>query len=190
MYIYILAVVTAAVIGLALMAKRRKFRRYLKGRIDFELAIGALAGNTTISGAETNVLDETAWLSSVKATYAMNDFALLAGRGPMWVGLAHSDYTTAEIEEWIEEGASWTTGDKIATREINRRLIRQIGVFANSGVASNVDALNDGRPIRTKCGWSLSTGQTVRFWAYNSGSVTLSSGALLHVNGHANLWPN
>ncbi len=176
------------------MAKRksrRKFRRYIKGRIDFELSLGTLSGNDVLSGNESQVLTETAWLSSVKCTWALGDFTTGTGDGPLWVGVAHSDYTDAEIEEWIEDGATWDQGNKVATREVAKRLIRQVGVFQNlSTTAAGVDALNMGRPITTKCGWGLITGQTVKFWVYNSGSGGLVTGALLKINGHANLWPN
>ncbi len=183
-----------ALAGIIAMARRgrarRKFRRYIKGRIDFELSLGTVGGNDVVSGAETNVLTESAYLSSIKCTWALMDMTLGTQDGPLWVGVAHSDYTAAEIEAWIEEGASWDVSDKVATREINRRLIRQVGVFANISTATaGADALNDGRPITTKCGWGLATGQTVQFWVYNSGTGTLTTGAFLHVNGHANLWP-
>ncbi len=187
---YLVYVILSALVILMAMHGRRKYRRYIKGRIDFELALGTLTGNNVLGGLETNVLTETAFLTSVKATWALKDLDPQPSDGPIWVGLAHSDYTDAEVEEWIEEGASWDAGDMVATREINRRLIRQVGVFQNVSSATGTEVLNDGRPITTKCRWGLTTGQTVRFWVYNSGNGALVSGAILHVNGHANLWPN
>ncbi len=135
------------------------------------------------------MLTETAFLSSVKATWSLKDLDPQPGDGPIVVGVAHSDYTVAEIEGWIEEGASWDQGNKVSTREINRRFIREVGVFPVN-LAAGTNVLNDGRPITTKCRWGLTTGQTVAFWAYNSGAGALVSGSILHVNGHANLWPN
>ncbi len=168
---------------------RRKFRPYLKGIIDFELSLSTLAGNTPIKGAETQTLDESAWLSSVKAVWSLLGLAGVAGDGPVYVGIAHSDYNITEVEEWIEQGASWTRGDKVAQEEA-RRFIRGVGVFRNAADAGAASVLNDGRMITTKCGWQLTTGQTVTFWAYNQGSGALTAGGVLHVNGHANLWPN
>ncbi len=176
-------------VGMAKRKGRRKFRRYIKGRIDFSLSLSTLGPFVVIGGTIADVLEEKAWLSSVKATWALIDFTLGTADGPIWVGVAHSDYTDAEIEAWIEAQNTWKSGDKIA-QEIGRRLIRQVGVFANLSTATaGSDVLNSGRPIRTKCGWMLTTGQTIKFWAYNSGSGTLTTGALVHVNGHANLWP-
>ncbi len=189
-FMIVLAIVMPLV-GMARRRRRRKFRRYLKGRIDFELALTTLLGNDVLGGTESQVLTESAWLTSIKCTWSMMDFVASTAQGPIWAGVAHSDYTDAEIEEWIEDGATWDQGDKISTREIAKRLIRQVGVFPNySTGTAGANVLNDGRPIRTKCGWGLTTGQTIKFWVYNSGTAQLTTGAVMHVNGHANLWPN
>ncbi len=175
------------------MAKkgRRKFRRYIRGQIDFEISLLTLGGNTAISGTESQVLTEQAWLSSVKCSWALRDMTAAPADGPIWAGVSHSDYTTAEIEEWIENAVSWAEGDQIG-REVARRKIRQVGIFrvdpSQTGIGAVV--LNLGRPTTTKCGWQLSTGQTVRFWYYNQSSGALTTGAVALVNGHANLWPN
>ncbi len=176
------------------MAKRkgrRRFRRYIRGVLDEQIALGTL-GPEDVLTQDSDVVTETAWLSSIKATWALIDFSPGTQDGPLLVGIAHSDYTSTEIEGWIEQaaGASWSQADLIATREVGRRLIKQIGVFTNLGpTAASADALNDGRPITTKCGWPLATGQGVRYWVYNSGTGTLATGAFVHVNGHANIWP-
>ena len=114
-----------------------------------------------------------------------------AADGPIMAGVCHSDYTNTEIEEWIEQGASWDQGDMVAQEEA-RRKIRLVGVFNTTGPGAQgaASVLNDGRPITTKCKWQLTTGDTVKFFAYNQGSGALAAGAVLHVNGHANLWPN
>ncbi len=176
---------------IVLMAKRRRYRRYLKGIIDFELALGTLGGNTTISNVESQVLTESAFLTSVKAVWSLLGMTPTAADGPIMCGVCHSDYTNTEIEEWIEQGASWDQGDMVAQEEA-RRKIRLVGVFNTTGPGAQgaASVLNDGRPITTKCKWQLTTGDTVKFFAYNQGSGALAAGAVLHVNGHANLWPN
>ncbi len=177
------------------MAKRkgrRKFRKYLKGMIDTAFGLGTLSASTLIGANAPDSVTEKAWLSSVKAIWTMDDFTPTADRGPIVVGVAHSDYTDAEIEAWVENLGSWEQGDKVQ-QEIARRYIRRVGAFASphGGSALDIAVLNDGRPIHTKCGWQLSTGQTVRLWAYNAGSGDLATTAPnIHVQGHANLWPN
>ncbi len=174
------------------MAKRkgrRKFRRYLKGMVNLDLATSAMASKTLSSDTVVDVLTESAYLTSVKATWSMGEFAPLAETGPILVGVAHSDYSNTELEEWIENTQSWNQGDMIA-QEKNRRAIRIVGTFKNPEVVTDTAWLNDGKPVRTKCGWQLLTGQTLRVWAYNLGDQSLSQGVKVNIYGHANLWPN
>jgi len=110
-------------------------------------------------------------------------------QGPIVVGVAHSDYSDSEVEAWFENTGSWEQGDKIQ-QEVARRKIRLVGVFDTPESASHVLVLNDGKPIRTKCGWMLTTGQTLKVWAYNAGTSALSNTVpIVEQSGHANLWP-
>lgn len=167
--------------------KRRTFRPYLKGQIELDIGLGTLAADTLILEPAGDTVDEQAWLSSVKALYSLSDYTPATGDGPVIVGLAHSDYSAAEIEEWIEQTQSWSRFDLIG-QEIAKRKIRRIGQWElNTPVADTV-VLNDGKPLTTKCGWMLGTGQTVEFWVYNAGTA-LTTGAVAGIRGHANLWP-
>ncbi len=105
------------------------------------------------------------------------------------VGVAHPDYTSAEIEEWIENLGSWEEANMVQ-QEIGRRRIRRVGVFEDPDDPTSAVVLNDGKPIRTKCGWMLTTGQGLRMWAYNMGLVALATtDPNVHIEGHCNLWP-
>ncbi len=186
----ILVVLSLLGVLLAKRTGRRKFRRYLRGAIQDELDLGTLAAKTLISADLGGVVQEKTWLSSVKATWSLSDFTDAIGDGPIIVGIAHSDYTDAEIEAFIENAGSWTEGNKVA-QEISRRKIRIVGSFESSVADSQgVAVLNDGKPIHTKCNWYLATGQTVSIWAYNAGDSALATtDPDLDVLGHANLWP-
>ena len=186
--------VIAAIIGSLGLAKRgrgkRKFRRYIRGRIQNRFNLSTLGSITAISDTIDDVLTESAWLSSIVATWSMDNFTVGVGDGPIQVGVAHSDYSDAEILAWILGSESWASGDMVA-QEINRRRIRRVGTFDQTGPALSVMTLNDGKPIRTKCGWQLVTGQTLRVWAFNSGSSALATtDPAVMTAGHANLWPN
>lgn len=173
------------------MGRKRRFRPYLKGQIQNSLALSTLGGRAAVSGDVTDTVTEKAWLSSVKATWSLAKFIAGTDDGPIQIGLAHSDYTTAEILEWINQTASWDQGDRIG-QEIAKRQIRRVGVFdtpPDLGVADTV-VLNDGKPITTKCGWQLKTAESVKIWAFNQGSSAIATGAVVLSNGHANLWPN
>ncbi len=169
---------------------RKKFRKYLKGKVNHDMTLTTLAPETLLSEVVNDSLSEKAWLSSVMLKWAIDQWTVTTGVGPFLVGVAHSDYTSAEIEEWIENANSWESGDKIG-QEIARRKIREIGTFMTP-VGGNPDALtlNDGKSIRTKCGWMLNTGQTLRVWAMNLGTVAVvTTNPIVHINGHCNLWP-
>ncbi len=188
---YLIYLVLSVLVILMARRARRRFRPYLKGAVNLDLALGTLGAETLTSGTPAGVLVEKAWITSVKAVYSLADFTDKTDAGPIVVGLAHSDYTSAEIEEWIENATgSWNSGN-LTQQEVSARKIRRIGSFKSiPGVNDGIDTLNEGRPIRTKCGWQLTTGDTVRFWAYNTGAAALTDGTIFHVDGFANLWPN
>ena len=167
--------------------KRRKFRPYLKGQIEIDLALGTLAADSAVVEAVGDNVTEETWCSSVEAVYGLQDFTATTGDGPIVIGLAHSDYSAAEIEEWIENQGSWQKYDLIA-QETARRKIRRIGTFEQLAAPENLEVMNDGKPVHTKCGFMLGSGQTLDFWAYNAG-LALTTGSQVQVRGHANLWP-
>lgn len=171
-------------------ARRRRFRRYLKGKVTIDLSLGSLASNSGVTASNGDVLTEKAWLSSVVLTHAMSKFTAVSDDGPVIVGVAHSDYSIGEIEEWVENQGGWEEADEIG-QEIAKRKIREVGMFAipEGATGSGTVMLNDGKPIHTKCGWMLTTGQTLRVWAYNTGTGALTTNPSYHPQGHANLWP-
>ncbi len=169
--------------------RRRKFKKYLRGQIRHTLALGTLASATLVGSNVGDTVTEKAWVTSVIGTWSLSAMTKAAGVGPIMCGLAHSDYSDAEIEAFIENAGSWEEGDQVE-QEVARRKIRIVGVFDVTDTATEDDVLNDGKPIRTKCGWMLTTGQTVKFWCYNTGANPLATtDPQFKVQGHANLWP-
>ncbi len=168
------------------MVKRRS---YLRGAINHKLALTALAAKVVVGSSIADTLTNKVWLSSVKATWTLNNVTEIADAGPIVVGVAHSDYSDAEIEAWIENTSSWETKDKVG-QEVARRKIRRVGVFRTPNIALGDSVLNEGRLVNTKCGWMLEIGQTLKVWAYNSGGANVATTVpALRVEGHANLWP-
>lgn len=113
---------------------------------------------------------------------------ITGGEGPIQFGLAHSDYTAAEIEEWFEVGNGLTTGD-LVSREIAKRQIRQVGAidFDNASGQGNAQ-FNDGRVKRTKLGFRIADGQTVNIWVRNMDGTDLTTG--VEVNAAGKLYCN
>ncbi len=174
---------------------RRKFRRYIRGNINEGQSISALNSDTGVKKSFSGSPTETAWLSSIKAIYSMMNWTGVADAGPISIYLCHSDYTLAEVEEYIEASASgsWSEGD-LRTKEImsRGRLIKLIGAFTPDGghLAGDTLTLNNGKPLTTKLGWTLVTGATVAMIIYNTGTAAVATTVPeVFVNGHANLWP-
>ncbi len=184
------------VIGIAMlvMARRpkpkRRMGKYIRGTVDEELTIAGLATRSLTLVAFDEAVEERSFISSIVASWSMDEWTPTANAGPIMVGVAHSDYTAAEIEEWIENTASWSEGDLVQSREIGKRLIRKVGIFRDRGVVLENIVLGNGRPIKTKLGWILTTGQTLDLWAYNLGGASVATTTpSIHCEGHANLWP-
>ncbi len=173
------------------MAKHGKgrFRPYVRGSIDHKLNINTLAGSTVVGSLIGNTVVDRTYLSSVKAAWSLDGVTKATDVGPLMVGIAHSDYSDTEVEEWIESLTNWDAGN-LTAQEKGRRKIRMVGVFTNADEPTTWEVLNDGKPITTKCKWILFEGDTVRVWAYNMGPNAFSSTVPhLRVQGHANLWP-
>ncbi len=169
--------------------KPRKYRRYIRGAITETVSLGTLGAGVVIAADMTEVVNERTFVSSVVATWSLGEFTPATDDGPITVGLAHSDYTAAEIEAWIENTGGWNEGNKVS-QEIAKRKIKIVGTFEIETSATGINVLNDGRPIKTKLNFVLLQGQTVKIWARNDGQSALAAtDPDVTVQGHANLWP-
>lgn len=169
-------------------SRKRPYGKYLKGIIDEQMALGTLAALTLVAQPIDEVVDKKTLISSVKLVWSLKEFTPVAGAGPILIGVAHSDYTAAEIEEVIENANSWNEGDLVA-QEVAKRKIRIIGSFYGAAQDLGGVVMNDGKPITTKLNWMLQEGQTLDVWAYNTGTAALSTtDPKVRAYGHANLW--
>ncbi len=189
MMMTIIILMMAAAVMMARRGRGRAMGRYIRGNVDEELALAALASKDVVGAVFDETVTERTKVTSIVATYSLGELTPAAGVGPIICGVAHSDYTDAEIEEWLELSGQWAEGNMVA-REVASRKIRQIGTFETPDGATSVGVLNDGRAIKTKLNWILTTGQTLRLWAYNSGLQPVATTTpSLTVNGHVNLFP-
>ncbi len=182
-----------AAIALAVGATRkprRKMGRYIRGNVNEVLSLGTLASLTLVADTFDDTVTERALISSIVAAYSLENFTVAAGSGPIIVGVAHGDYSAAEIEAYIENSQGWQEGDLVA-REVGARKIRILGVFrAAPGGGLGAATLQEGRKIKTKLNWILNAGQTLDLWAYNSGTVAVGTTVpVIRAEGHVNLWP-
>ncbi len=166
---------------LSAMARKRRSRRNAGYRylpVDETLPVGNLATKVVIADDLNTVVDQDTWLMSAALTWGAEGFT--AGEGPIQVGLAHGDYTAAEIEECLESLASWDQGDKIAN-ERRRRKVRIAGSIDWFDGATGV--LAHGRIVKTKLGFMLEIGETLKTWAYNPTTGTIATGGQILANG-------
>ncbi len=187
--------ITVIVIALAMMAKkgrgrrRRSMGRYIKGRVDEDLDMGTLAAKTLVGTTFDETVNERTLVSSIVASWSISGWTPGIDDGPVIFGVAHGDYSDAEIEEVIENTGSWDEGNKIS-QEISKRLVRTIGSFDTPADANSVVAVNEGRPVKTKLNWILNQGVRLKIWAYNAGtSAFATTNPIVHAAGHANLFP-
>ncbi len=169
--------------------RRRNFARYIRGNVNEEQAIGTLAAKTMISSAFDDTVSEKARISSVVATWTISNWTGANNNGPLLVGVAHSSYSTAQIEAWLEATSGWQSNDLVA-QEVAQRRIRTIGSLAHPRQSTIQQvSLNDGKPVKTKLNWVLETGATVQMWCFNQGTAAFATtDPMVRVEGHANLW--
>ncbi len=191
MFNIVMAVFFAAIwiIGATKGQRRANFSKYIDGVIDDRVTAPTLAGNTLVGLNVTKVTIDTCRISSIRAVWSLLNYTPIANNSII-VGVAHSDYTDAEVEGWLESAGSWDRGNTTA-REVRSRMCRIVGTFrvGAGGLASDVSVLNDGRPIKTKLNWLLTEGQTIKLWIFNGGSAAYATTVpVLEVQGKANLW--
>ncbi len=163
--------------------------RYIRGNVNEDITFATLAGVTLNAAAFDETVQERTLASSIVARYTLSNWTDIANVGPILIGVAHSDYTAAEIEEYLEATGSWDEGN-LQQQEVGQRKVRRIGVFKSPQSAADNAVLNEGNPIKTKLNWILNQGTTLDLWVYNMGTGTVATTTpVCHVEGHINLWP-
>ncbi len=150
------------------------------------LAVGALATLDVISGAGTSATTNTLRIISIEQAWSISDVGASIDDNFQF-GVAHSDYSAAEIEECLEATSSMDLGNKVENERANR-LVRMIGTLTWDG-AGAVDGgmkFNGGRPMKTRLNWLMSIGDTLNVWVRNGSGTVYTTGAIL--TGIGNLW--
>ncbi len=169
------------------MVKRKPKRKFnlRKVRVAAAVTMGAVAALDVVAGAIHPAPVNPLRAVSLKASYTWSGVAAASDDG-MEFGIAHSDYSAAEIEECLEASAAIDQGDKIA-QERSNRLVRTIGMMSGSGPATDGQrSFNDGRPVKVKLNWLIGIGDNLVAWARNGSGVVWVTGSELLVQG--DLW--
>ncbi len=152
-------------------------------RYNSSTGIGALAAGTL--GAATLIVaaDAKYRLLSLKYNAVWADIAAAIDGGLMF-GVAHGDYTAAEIEEWLESTTSIDQGDKIAGEKANR-LCRILGTMGGTGVAEGDGQFNNGVEKSVRLNWEIPIGIEIKFWIYNNSKTIYTTGSEFVLTGSA-----
>ncbi len=164
------------------MAKRRRTNKnFEQVPVSRNGSLATLAdGAVDVTLIQASAFGRSCRVSSVDILWTLR--GLTAGEGPLVFGVAHSDYTAAEIVEAL--AATIVDGsDKIAAEQANR-LVRKIGVF--SGFDTN-ETFNDGKSMKTRLNWEIQDGVSLNIWVLNNTGAILTTGAAIQANGHINL---
>ncbi len=176
-----LEIISTIVVVMVLVIMARRGRRRRRGvrmlKCSELVTLGTLGAQTAIVTVFDSTVEDSTYLLSIECVYSMSEHAV--NEGPIVVGVAHSDYTAAEILEWYQAAGAWDRGDKIA-QEHNSRKIRQVGVFPG---LVGFEVLNDGRPLKTKLGFMLAPGDTLGLWAINEDNGALTTGTVVEASG-------
>ncbi len=189
--IYLLIIGLLVPLGLAKhgQRRRRKFRRYIKGNVDEFIVPTGLAAESLLTKDFQDVVTETTWVSSIEASYSLRNWTPTINAGPLLMGYAHSDYSDTEIETFIEQSTNWDQSNLVA-QEVTKRKIKIIGQMNPADAIAETSVFKEGRIVKTKLNWMLSTGATIQFWVYNvGGAAVASSSPNLSQHGTAHLWP-
>ncbi len=162
---------------------RRRSFNLRRVRIRTNGAIGALAAADVVSFAMHPAGVGTMRVMSIKLNWAVINLAAIAD-GSFEFGVAHSDYSAAEIEESLEASGAIDVGDKVAQEQSNR-LVRTIGTINSAGEATVNGEISflGGRPVKTRLNWLLSIGDTLHAWVRNSSGVIYTTGSSLGWGG-------
>ncbi len=157
--------------------RRRRRQKLIFAQVIAPFTVGTPADGAVIKQDFPNSVNDTRLAISLKTVVSIRGLAV--GEGPIEIGVAHSDYSAAEIEEALESAGNWDLGDKVAQEQANRR-VRRIGEFQ---VITADEVLNDGKPIYTKLNWKLNEGDTLSTWIRNAAGLILTTGGLAALKG-------
>jgi hypothetical protein len=160
---------------------KRKFN-LRKVRVAISLSIGSLAAFDVNTGNITVVSTNPYRIVSADLSWSLTDLATVSNDG-FEFGLAHGDYSAAEVEECLEAGASIDPGDLVSREQANR-LVRTVGIAGSGAVTDGSLIFNDGMPVKTKLNWPVGIGDAINLFIRNGSDTTWGSGTNIKVFGH------
>ncbi len=160
------------------MPRRRKYSKgFVAIRVDKQITLSTLADATFLAAdLFGGNLVEDLYVSSTDLLWTIRGHT--AGEGPIEVGVAHGDYSVAELAQWGT--SNQFDPDDLIDKEHNRRLVRSSGMFPG---LSTEEALNNGTKLKTIVKFIIGDGKPFNIWALNASGAVLTTGCVVEVHG-------
>ncbi len=156
--------------------RKRSNKNFVALPFNTQIALATLADETVLTSALLSAFGEDFFCISADISLALDNVAL--SEVPVEVGLAHGDYTAAEIKEYVN--ANLTDPDDKIAQEHSRRQIRRIGLF---GVNAENQVLNHGDQQRIKLRFSIGDTKELKLWIMNHTGAAMTTGAIVTAVG-------
>ncbi len=147
--------------------------------VNATMAMSTLSDNIVIKANVQAVFTRRFRLIYVKGFWSLRGGTVT--EGPIAIGLAHSDYTIAEIAEATDVSVI-SSSEKIAN-ERAKRLVRKIGSFVGAAANEELRGNSGGEQVYTKLNWALEEDFTLDMWAQNRSGAGLTGGQILEFDG-------
>ncbi len=144
--------------------------------ITADLVLSTLANGVVVATNLTTFGLTKVRCISADLSWSLNGATAL--EGPIVVGLASGDLSVTEIAEKLD-AAPTSRSDRVQMEQ-GGRPVRSSGRFP---VLSSNEVIDNGNMKRTKCPWFVDEGIELLVWARNKSGATLTTGAIVRVQG-------
>ncbi len=178
-------ILNRAVGDIWLMARKRRRGRdpnFISIPFTQGLSLGAMTSNQVLESVVLDTLLQPLRVISLDFTFRLesetNEDIVLQ------FGVNHAAYTVTQIGECID-ARPLSRDDKVAIEQSNR-LVRPLGtVYHNSTSTEDADLWDDGRQHRVKLNWRIGQPESLAFFVINRSAATLTTGAVVTMDGIA-----
>ncbi len=179
----VIVLVLLAPLASGLLARRSRRGRRQRGIValpfNTQLALGTLADETIAKVSLTTDLAEDFFAVSTDITVSVEGHT--ATEDPLGWGVAHDDYTVAELKEYVDANLT-DPGQKIE-QERARRKVRRGGVLHSMGGSQTELISNGGQEKRIPLRFSINDGNTLAGWVMNHSGAALTTGSIVTFTG-------
>ncbi len=162
------------------VAKHKKGKGFVALPVEGSAALGTIGdGAVVAANVHTGEFTEDFFAISADLQVQVRDLASGQGTPSSW-GIAHGDYTVAEIQEHL--GVSLLGPANKIEQERSRRLVRNVNSFESDPTEVDQIRSTDGEK-RVKIRFMIEDGNHLNIWFKNRTGVAFTTGATLEWSG-------